>query len=109
MNNRGQALIEFVIILPILIFILLYIIDFSRIGIKKLELESDMNTIIELYQNKKTDELNNYITSKKIDFKSDTLNNLTTITITKSSKYNMPLLNRILGNKITIKRTIYSE
>lgn len=40
MNKRGQALVEFVLILPILIFILLAFVDISRLMIMKNHLES---------------------------------------------------------------------
>ena len=53
-NNKGQALIEFVIILPIILVILLYIIEFGRITLKKYDLESNMELITELYKEKKT-------------------------------------------------------
>ena len=39
MNRKGQALVEFVLILPILIFIVLSIIDIGRIMIMKNHLE----------------------------------------------------------------------
>ena len=38
-NNRGQALVEFVLILPILIFMILSIVDIGRIMIMKNHLE----------------------------------------------------------------------
>ena len=40
MNKKGQALIEFVLVLPILIFILLFIVDMGRLMIMKTHLES---------------------------------------------------------------------
>lgn len=40
MNKKGQALVEFVLILPILIFIVLSIVDVGRIMIMKNHLES---------------------------------------------------------------------
>lgn len=50
-NNRGQALIEFVLILPVFIFILFAVIDFGFIFSKKSNLENDSNDIINLYNN----------------------------------------------------------
>ena len=44
-KNSGQALVEFVIILPIILVILLYIIEFGRITLKKYDLESNMELI----------------------------------------------------------------
>lgn len=108
-KNGGQALIEFVIILPIILIILLYIIEFGRITLKKYELESNMELITELYKDKKQDEMNNYMNSNNITIEITKNNELTTIIIRKNIKTNMPLINRILGNNIETKRTIYEQ
>lgn len=51
MNNRGQALIEFVLILPISLMILFAIIDFGLIFSNKCTLENDSIDIIEFIKN----------------------------------------------------------
>ena len=51
MNRKGQALIEFVLILPIFLFILFAIIDFGVIFSTKNNLENDSSDIINLYKN----------------------------------------------------------
>ena len=50
MNRKGQALVEFVLILPIFILMLFAIVDFGMILSKKNELENmqKQNTDIEL-------------------------------------------------------------
>lgn len=108
-KNSGQALIEFVIILPIILVILLYIIEFGRITLKKYELESNMELITELYKDNKQEEMNNYINTNNIKVEITKNNKLTTIIIRKNIKTNMPLINRILGNNIETKRTIYEQ
>ena len=50
MNNRGQALVEFVIILPILIFTCLAVFDLGNIIVKKYALENDLDTIVNMYE-----------------------------------------------------------
>ena len=50
-KKRGQALVEFVIILPIFLFFLFAIIDFGKIISLKNQLESEMDEIIEEYKN----------------------------------------------------------
>ena len=107
-NNKGQALIEFVLILPVLIIILMYCIDASKIAIEKNKIENDMNVIIDLYNNQKTQELNNYISNNNIEFKKNTKENLTTITIKRKIKFTMPLLKKII-NEVETTRTIYEE
>ena len=47
MNKKGQALVEFILILPVLIFILLLVIDMGRIKKKKNHLEVVLNDVSE--------------------------------------------------------------
>ena len=54
MKKRGQALVEFVIILPIFIFMLLAIIDIGKIMFIQNNLESQLSNVVELYKNQKT-------------------------------------------------------
>lgn len=50
MNNKGQALIEFVLILPLFIFLLFAVIDFGMIFSSKNSLENDSFDIISLFK-----------------------------------------------------------
>lgn len=50
MNNKGQALVEFILILPVFIMILLVIIDFGMIFNKKGNLESISNDAVLTYK-----------------------------------------------------------
>lgn len=109
MKDKGQALIEFVLILPVILLILLYIIEFGRITLKKQQLESNMDLIVNLYEEKKQQELNTYISNNNIIINYNKQNDLTTIEIRQNIKSNMPLINRIIGNTITTKRTIYEK
>ena len=45
-KNKGQALVEFVIILPIIMIIIFVIIDFSNVFYQKNNLESIMNSVV---------------------------------------------------------------
>ena len=109
MKEKGQALIEFVLILPVILLILLYIIEFGRITLKKQQLESNMDLIVNLYEEKKQQELNTYISNNNIVINYNKQNDLTTIEINQNIKSNMPLINRIIGNTITTQRTIYEK
>lgn len=71
MNKKGQALIEFVLVLPILIFILLLVVDMGRLMIMKNHLETvlnnvdkDTNTINDLEYDIKIEKKDNYIILK---------------------------------------------
>lgn len=54
MNRRGQALVEFVIILPIFVFMILAIIDIGKIVFFRNELENEMSDVVDLYRNQKS-------------------------------------------------------
>ncbi len=107
-NNKGQALIEFAMILPVILLILMYIIEFGRITLKKHELESNMDLIIDLYKENKQ-EINAYLDNNNLTINYRKQNELTTIEVTKNIKSNVPLINKIIGNSITTQRTIYEK
>ena len=100
-NNKGQALIEFILILPIILMILLYTIEFGRITLKKQELESNLDLIVTLYNENKKEEINNFANNNNIIVTYQKTNSLTTIEIKKNINSNLPLINNILGNNIT--------
>ncbi len=108
-NQKGQALIEFILVLPVLLLVLCALIDFGTIIYNKYTLENEMDYIVDLYKN---DEKNRIITySKEKEFKSEVTkaNNEITFKITKNIKVSTPVLNKIIGNpyKIEINRVIY--
>lgn len=115
MNRKGQALIEFILILPVFLMILFIIIDFAVIFNAKNNLESDSNTIIELIKNgKSVDEIlqlykkedNNFnITLVKED------DNYTKVILEDYVDLITPGLNRVLEDPYPIKleRVIYYE
>ena len=62
MNRKGQALIEFVLILPVLILILFIIFDFGNIFYSKYELQNQSMEIVRLVKDNKTiDDITIYI------------------------------------------------
>ena len=64
-NNKGQALVEFVIILPIIMMVLFIVIDFSNIFYQKNHLEGTINEVVELKENRKSDkEIKNIVSDK---------------------------------------------
>lgn len=106
MNRRGQALVEFVLILPVFLFILFAIIDFGIIFSTKNNLENDSSDIIELYKNGKSiEEINNlYDNYIAIIDEGDYYK----FKITTSIDLITPGLNRILGEPyvINIERVV---
>lgn len=111
MNNKGQALVEFILIIPAFMLILLAIIDVSNIAINKYKLEDNLNMVVELYQNKETSDLSAYIHKNNLTVNYNTNDKYTNIEVKKSVSIKTPILNNILGKNMPLKasRTIYSE
>ena len=100
-NNRGQALVEFVIILPVLLLLIFALIDFGRIIVCKSHLEGVMNEISSLSD----DEARNYLGKDK-DYKityNVKLDEYKNITLTTKLDLITPGLKRVLTNPYTVK------
>ena len=101
MNKRGQALIEFVLILPVLLLLIFAFIDFGRIIVCKNHLEGVMNEVVKLDEEKITSYLkedNDYKISYMM--KNDEYRN-----ITLETKIDLitPGLKNILKNPYVVK------
>ena len=107
MNKKGQALIEFVLILPIFLMILFAIIDFGFIFNAKSELENNSIDIIELLKND-TDikDIESLYKDTSIKLKEDS--KYTKVIITTEVNLITPGINKILGDpyKVKVERTI---
>ena len=102
MNRKGQALVEFVLILPIFIMILFAIVDFGMIFNKKNELENISIDIINLLNNNnKIEEIQKEY--PKVDIKLTNEEKYTIVEISTKVKMITPGLNRVLGNPNIVK------
>lgn len=101
-DNRGQALVEFIIIIPILLWILFALVDFGNIIYQKYKLENDLDTIVEMYKNNSSSDIDNYLNSIKATISYDKNNKYTNIKIEKEININTIILNNIIGNKYKI-------
>ena len=110
-NNRGQALVEFVVIMPIFIMLLISIIDLGNIIYKKYHLENDLDYIVDLYRLNKISEINTYSNNKGFNTRFTNDNDTVTIILEKNIEIQTPGLNLVLSNpyKITVDRVIYNE
>lgn len=115
MNKKGQALIEFIIILPILLIIILSIIDLGFILAKNNYLESQIDSVIEMYHRDESLESINQFVKKnnekvKVELSNDD-NKYINIKLIEEYKPVTPGINLIIGNPylITSKRVIYYE
>ncbi len=90
-NKKGQALVEFVLILPILIFIVLAFIDISKLMIMKNHLE---NVLAEVDENTKNIKDNEY----KIELKKKTDDGGMEVELKSCLEVMTPGLNKIFGD-----------
>lgn len=107
MNKRGQALVEFVIILPIFIFMLLGIIDIGKVIVAKTQMESQLSEALDLYRNHKpyeeiSKELKQQDDSLKFEMKEEKKETIRFI-IQKDIDIVTPGLGVILGNPCQVK------
>ena len=109
MNNKGQALIEFVMIIPIFLFLALGMVDFGNILHQKYRLENDLDYIVDLYQENKQVDINNYIFKNKIDVNYENSDEFVMIELSKKVNITTPGLNLILKEPyfVTVERYIY--
>ena len=110
-NNKGQALVEFIIIIPIFMFLIMGVVDFGNILYQKYELGSELDIVTDLYKQDKLNDINNYLNGKEIAVSYSTDGNLEKINLSKQITVLTPGLNLVLGNIYTIKveRVIYNE
>ena len=110
MNNKGQALVEFVLILPVFVFILFIIIDFGMIINSKNSLENKSVDSIEMVKNNESiDDIKMLYSDIDIEVKED--NKYLRVTLTEDVKLITPGLNRILSNpyEAKVERVIYND
>ena len=110
-NGKGQALIEFILILPILLILTIGIFDLFNMQNQKYELSNDLDYVSELYINGKQNEINEYLNNKNIVMEQKIDGTFIEIRLTKKVKLITPLLNKILSNpyEISVKRSVYYE
>ncbi len=113
-KNKGQALIEFVMILPILIFMIFACIDFGKVLYTKNNLENKMEDVITLHEAGKDiksiqEELK--LEKEKIELQSTREEKYLNFTLEKNVDILTPGLNLILKNpyKAISKRVVLDE
>lgn len=112
MNRKGQALVEFVIILPVILALLFVSIDFGKIIYSKIRLENITNDVVNMYKVGNSDEkINKFIKNNDpyAKYKVEKKNNYLTFTLYSKVYITTPGLNIVLDNpyKINNKRVVY--
>ena len=111
-NNKGQALVEFVILIPVLMLLILSIFDLGNIILKKYKLENELDTIINYNNNNDEQLMNSYASMKDISIKKERKNNnMIDIKVSYEVNINTPVLNKIMGENYQIEtsRIVYER
>ena len=115
MDKKGQALVEFVVVLPILIMLLFATIDFGLIIYNKSKLENKLNDVVNMYENLEDEqEIVKFInknTNRKATYRVIKEDEFVTIKLFTSVDIITPGLNIVLDSpyKIEVSRVIYEK
>lgn len=115
LNKKGQALVEFIIILPIFVMMLLCTIDIGKIIFVKNQLEGKLEDIVTLYKSENTydyilQELHKDDKTLELEIANDN-NEYIEFKLIKKIEIITPGLNLMLDNpyELNVKRVIYYE
>ena len=105
-KTSGQALVEFVLVLPVFLLLVFGTIDFGTIIYEKYRLQNDLDVVKDLYVQKQEQELSRYLSGKKLSVSYDLSENYTTIVLTKKVDIITPGLSQILNSPYTVKESL---
>ncbi len=112
MNKKGQALIEFILILPVFILLIFIFSDLVHIALAKNYLENNLDGVANLVYNHQEDQITNYLDNDSYNI-TYTIDRSSFITIKLETKIKLvsPGIRRILSNpyKVTVERRIINE
>ena len=112
MNKRGQALVEFVIILPIFLLLVLGVIDVGQIIYNRTKLEGIITDVISMYESGDSIlEIREEIEPLTVQLEVDSEGEYLTFHLIKEIDIITPGLNFVLDNpyQVDISRSIYNE
>ena len=109
-NNKGQALVEFILIFPVIILILCIVIDFSSVYVSQNKLENKLDDVIYLIRNDKINDINN-ILDDNTKYSISKTGSYATVELTSKVKFITPFSNIFFKNdyNISTKRVILYE
>ena len=100
MDKKGQALIEFIMILPVIMLLFLGAVDIGNIFINKYQMSNDLTNIIKSKQHQK-----DTIKKNRYQYTVKKSSDMTTYKITKKYHYLTPGLNLINKGYLNIVET----
>ena len=102
MDNKGQALVEFVLVLPIILMILFAIVDMGMIFTKKASLENDSYEIVELVKNNTSiDEIRKLY--KDVEINISVKDNYQVIYLKENVDMVTPGMSKIMGDPFVVE------
>ncbi len=102
-NKKGQALIEFVLILPIALMMIFCVIDYSRVLYSKNHLESIANDVVDEYKLKGNLNNSEIIKDNDLLYTIDKDSKYTTIIISQNVDLLTPFSSAIFSNPYEIR------
>ncbi len=107
--DKGQALIEFILVLPVILLVFVALIDIGNIFLQKYNLNNAMETVTELYQNDKATELRAYAAKEELTYDEEVTGEMANLILKKNIKITAPGLSNVLGKNYTIEtqKTVY--
>ena len=111
MKNKGQALVEFILVMPIFVFLLIGLLDIGNILYQKYTLETHLDEVTNYYREAKLDKINELAKNEDFSVSYRQVDDELEIILEKNCKVQTPLLNNVLGDTylITTKRVIYEK
>ena len=113
-NKKGQALVEFIIIVPVLIMLIFCMVDFGKIFSTKSDLENYMSKVVAMKEDDKSiDDIKTYLNKTDCDCVLKVNNNKKDLKLELGKNIDIftPGLNLVLGDPylVTIKRVLPNE
>lgn len=112
MNKKGQALIEFVLLLPVILILIFSTIDVLNLVLQKNDLNNKVNDQLSFYNNKKISKetMIKNLSNNNIIIDEVVSDNYLVLNISKKASFISPITNGLLKNyTIKIKRVIPLE
>ena len=108
-NNKGQALVEFILVLPVFLLLIISFIDLGNIITKKYTLESELDTVSSMYNEEQYNKINEYLNNKDIKINYNKNNGFLNIKISKDINIISPIFNLIFGKtyQVNAEKSIY--
>lgn len=109
MNRKGQALVEFVLILPVFILIVFAFIDVGKIILCKNSLQGSLNDVVLMYRNGDSIRDINLVINNNSDYDINVNVNGSRIVLKTKIDLITPGMSKIFSENIVVERSILYE